>query len=50
MVKMWIKLPQMDGYLNIAKETEYMFFLIKHNQLLEKCNEKWDNITYGMKI
>lgn len=40
-----IKLLKTNGHVNSFKETKYISFEIKMNELLEKFNEIWDNVS-----
>ena len=37
-----IFLPEMSAYRRDFDETKYRSFLIKDDELLEKCNENWE--------
>ena len=39
----------MTPYRKDFDETKYMSFLIKDNELLEKCNEIWGKVTNSIK-
>ena len=43
-----IKLPKMSGWVNRFKETKYMSFYIKDDQLLKKYKEIWYKISNTM--
>ena len=38
-------LPKMSAYRRDFDETKYMSFLIKDDQLLERCNKIWNKVT-----
>ena len=40
-----IKLLRMAAYRRDFVETKYISFLIKDNELIEKYNEMWDNVS-----
>ena len=40
-----IKLLRMATYRRDFVETKYISFLIKDNELIEKYNEMWDNVS-----
>ena len=44
-----IMLQKMNAYRKDFDETKYMSFLIKNNELLEKYNEIWDNVSKVIK-
>ena len=39
----------MSAYRRDFDETKYMSFLIKNNELLEKCNEIWEKVKKSIK-
>ena len=39
----------MTAYRNDFDETKYMSFLIKDDELLEKCSEIWENVENSLK-
>ena len=39
-----IFLPKMSAYRKDFDESKYMSFLIKDDELLEKCNEVWEKV------
>ena len=48
-VVLCILLPKMNGYKKRFDKTNYMSFLIKDNELLEKYNKIWDKISNNTK-
>ena len=48
-VVLCILLPKMNGYKKRFDKTNYMSFLIKDNELLEKYNKIWDKISNNIK-
>ena len=42
-------LPKTSAYRRDFDETKYMSFLIKDDELLEKHNENWKNISSTIK-
>ena len=45
-----IMLPKTSGYVKIYNgQTKWMYFLIKDNDLLEKCNTIWNKVSADIK-
>ena len=48
-IRSCILFPKMSAYRRNFDETKYMPFLIKDNELLEKCNGIWDKVSSVIK-